>query len=171
MGWTLTILFGRMPIRFGCIKTGFGNTWATMKLFENPKRCSEPGDDALVDNRNPVAPGRWSGTLDIIARHGLTDDQFNKALEIFQEFGPRRRIPVHERWAEVFRTATVEDFQEWQSACRDIEAFALRVALQVRDNLLDKDSAIRQISEQFPRLSRDRVGHAYSQAIYFSLHE
>ena len=101
----------------------------------------------------------------------LTDDQFNKALEIFQEFGPNRRIPVQQRWAEVFRAATSEDFQEWQSAFRDIEAFALRVALQVRDNLLDEDSAIRQVSEQFPRLSRDRVGHTYSQAMYFSLRE
>jgi hypothetical protein len=101
----------------------------------------------------------------------ISDDQFNKALEIFQEFGPRRRIPVHRRWAEVFPTATDEDFQEWQSRCRDIEAFALRVALQVRDKHLDKDSAIRQISEQFPSLSRDRVGHTYSQAMYFSLNE
>jgi hypothetical protein len=101
----------------------------------------------------------------------LTDHQFNNALEIFQDFGPRRRIPVHERWAEVFRAATSEDFQAWQAACRDIEAFALRVALQVRDNLLDTDSAMRQISEQFPHLSRDRVGHTYSQAIYFSLNE
>jgi hypothetical protein len=46
---------------------------------------------------------------------GVTDDQFNKALGIFQEFGPRRRIPVHERLAEVFHTATVEDFQAWQA--------------------------------------------------------
>jgi len=101
----------------------------------------------------------------------LTDDQFNNALEIFQEFGPRRRIPVHERWSEVFRTATVEDFQEWESACREIEAFALGVALQVRDRVLEKDTAIRQLSERFPRLSRDRVGHTYSQAMYFSMHE
>src|SRR5450759_2049925 len=98
----------------------------------------------------------------------LTNDQLNKVLEVFQEFGPRRRIPVHKRWAEIFHTATDEDFQEWQSECRDIEAFALRVALQVRDNHLDKDTAIRQILERFPYLSSDRVGHTYSQALYFS---
>jgi hypothetical protein len=101
----------------------------------------------------------------------LTDDQFNKALEIFQEFGPRRRIPVQKRWAEVFSTATVEDFEEWQLVFRDIEAFALKAALQVRDRLLDGDSAIRQIAERFPRLSRDRVSHTYSQAVYFSMYE
>jgi ribosomal 50S subunit-associated protein YjgA (DUF615 family) len=101
----------------------------------------------------------------------LTDDQFNKALEIFQEFGPRRRIPVQKRWSEVFRTATIEDFEEWQLVFRDIEAFALKAALQVRDRLLDGDSAIRQISERFPRLSRDRVSHTYSQAVYFSMYE
>ena len=101
----------------------------------------------------------------------LNDDQFNNALEIFQEFGPRRRIPVQERWAEVFRDATIEDFQRWRSVCREIESFALGVAVQVRDSLLDKDTAIRQIGERFPRLSRDRVGHTYSQAMYFSMNE
>jgi len=101
----------------------------------------------------------------------LTNEQFNKVLEIFQEFGPRRRIPVHERWAESFRGASVEDFQAWESACRDIEVFALRVAVQVRDNLVDKDTAIRQISERFPRLSSSSIARTYSQAMYFSLNE
>jgi hypothetical protein len=101
----------------------------------------------------------------------ISDDQFNEALEIFQEFGPRRGIPILQRWSEIFPSATSEDFQEWQSRCREVEAFALRIALLVRDNRLDKDSAIRQISERFPSLSRDRVGHTYSQAMYFSLRE
>jgi hypothetical protein len=101
----------------------------------------------------------------------ISDDQFNKVLEIFQEFGPRRRIPIQQCWSEIFPSATVEDFQAWQARCREIEAFALRIALQVRGNRLDKDSAIRQIFEQFPGLSRDRIGHTYSQAMYFSLKE
>jgi hypothetical protein len=99
----------------------------------------------------------------------LTNEQFNKALEIFQESGPRRRTPVHERWAKVFRDATPDDFREWERACREIEDFAYGVAEQVRDHGLDKDKAIHQISERFPRLSRDRVGHTYSQAMYFSM--
>jgi len=119
---------------------------------------------------------RVSGGSAFFVRHRshamkLTDDQFNKALDIFQEFGPRWCIPVHERWAEIFRAATSEDFQTWPFARRDIEAFALSSALQVRYNLLDKDSAICQIAGQFPRLSRERVGHTYSRAMYFSLNE
>lgn len=99
----------------------------------------------------------------------LTDEQLNQALEIFQEFGPRRRLPVHERWAEIFRDAKAADFREWDAACREIEEFAYGVAEQVRDHRLDKDTAMQRISERFPRLSRDRVGHTYSQAMYFSL--
>jgi len=99
----------------------------------------------------------------------LTDKQFNAALEMFQEFGPRRRIPVQERWAEAFPDATAEDFGAWQVACREIEDYAYGVAEQVRDERLDEHTAVRQISERFPRLSRERVEHTFSQAMYFSI--
>jgi len=90
----------------------------------------------------------------------------------YQQPTPKMAARDRDGWKLNFGNSyTGEDFQEWESACREIEAFALRVAVQVRDSLLDKDSAIRQISERFPRLSRDRVGRTYSQAMYFSMHE
>jgi hypothetical protein len=99
----------------------------------------------------------------------LTNDEFNRVLEIFQEFGTRRRIPVHQRWAEAFPKATEADLREWETFCRQIEEFALGVAEQVRDGALVKDAAIQQISERFSRLNHDRLGHTYSQALYFSM--
>jgi hypothetical protein len=98
----------------------------------------------------------------------LTDAGLNRALEIFQEFGPRRAIPVEGRWAEAFPKSGAEDHKEWKRLFEEIESFAYDLAEQVRDHRLDRDEAKRQIAERFPRLSSDRVGHTYSQAMYFS---
>ena len=99
----------------------------------------------------------------------LSDAEFNKALEIFQEFGPRRCVPVRERWTEAFPNATREDFAEWEALCREIEHFAYGLAEQVLDSRLEQGCAIRQIGEKFPRSSRDRVAHTYSQPMYLAM--
>jgi len=99
----------------------------------------------------------------------LFDDRFNHALEIFQEFGPRRRIPVQERWREAFPEAAARDLVEWERAFREIEAFAYDLAVQIRDQGLSEDAAQRRIAEQFPRLSRERVVRTLSQAHYFAM--
>jgi len=99
----------------------------------------------------------------------LFDDRFNHALEIFQEFGPRRRIPVQERWREAFPEAAARDFVEWERAFREIEAFAYDLAVQVRDQGLGESAAVRRIAEQFPRMSRERVMKTFSQARYFAM--
>lgn len=99
----------------------------------------------------------------------LTDEQFNRALEIFQQFGPLRRISVQERWREAFPDAGPEDMREWETSFGEVESFAYGVAEQVRDHGLEEDLARRQIAEQFPRLSRDRVAHTYNQARYFAM--
>jgi hypothetical protein len=99
----------------------------------------------------------------------LNDEQFNKALEIFQEFGPRMRIPVHQRWQEAFPDVAPNDMPEWETIFGEIEEFAYGVAEQVRDNGLDEGIAVHRIAERFPRLSDDRVKHTYNQARYFAM--
>jgi hypothetical protein len=99
----------------------------------------------------------------------LTNEQFNRALEIYQEFGPRRRIPIHQRWQEAFPQAAPDEMKDWERAFRDIEKFAHSVAEQVRDHGLDERAAAEQISEQFPRLTPDRVATTYNQARYIAM--
>jgi hypothetical protein len=93
---------------------------------------------------------------------------YNKALEIFQQFGPRHLVPIHQRWLEEFPHAGRDDMHGWEKLFRGVEEFAYDVAEQVRDNPLDEHTAVSQISERFPRLSCDRAA-TYNQARYFSM--
>jgi hypothetical protein len=96
----------------------------------------------------------------------LFDDQFNRALEIYQESGPRRRIAVQTRWKQAFPDAQTTDLIEWERAFREIERFAYDLAVQVLNKELSEDSARRRIAEQFPQLSRARAMTAFGQASY-----
>ena len=99
----------------------------------------------------------------------LTDDEFNKALEIFQEFGPRMRIPIHQRWREVFPEVATDDMRQWEAAFRELEDFAYQVAVQVRDHGLDEGTAAQRIAERYPRLTPKRVATIYNQARYVAM--
>ena len=99
----------------------------------------------------------------------LTDRQANRMLAIFHEFGPRRRIPVRERWAQVFPDATPDDMQEWETHCEEIEHFAYGLAERVRDEGLDEDVARAQISERVPHLSHESVAETYNKARYYAV--
>jgi hypothetical protein len=99
----------------------------------------------------------------------LTHQQFNRVLEVFQEFGPRRRLTYAERWSEDFPAMTNDDARRWEELCREIEAFAYSIAERVRDGELDQKVASGMIAERYPHLNKDRVGHTFSQAMYFSM--
>jgi hypothetical protein len=99
----------------------------------------------------------------------LSDDQFNKAFEIFQEFGLRRRIPIYQRWQQAFPEAGLDDMCDWEKEFKDIEGFAYGTAEKVRDDGLDEPSAMHQIALRFPQLSADRVLTTYNQARYFAM--
>jgi hypothetical protein len=75
----------------------------------------------------------------------LSDDQFNKAFEIFQEFGLRRRLPIYQRWQEAFPEAGLDDMRDWEKEFKDIEGFAHETAEKVRDDGLDEPSAMHQV--------------------------
>lgn len=99
----------------------------------------------------------------------LNEQQLDQALEIFQDFGPRRAIPLHGRWAKVFPEATEADMKEWQVYCREIENFAFLLAEQVYDKRIDQSAVKVKVSERFPQLTPARVGQTVSQAMYFAM--
>jgi hypothetical protein len=99
----------------------------------------------------------------------ITNDQFDRAFAEFQEFGPRRRIRVEDRWGEVLFDVDWRDFPALRARCEEIESFALGLADQVRDEEMTDDAARQQLAETYPFLTRERLARTWSQAIYFSM--
>lgn len=96
-------------------------------------------------------------------------EDFDKAFAEFQIFGPRRRIPIQDRWREVLPNVDTAKFDALKAQCNEIEASALNLAEQVRDSQIPDTIAVRQIEKEYPFLTRERLGHTWSQALYFSL--
>jgi hypothetical protein len=98
----------------------------------------------------------------------VTPQQFEKAFAEFQAFGPRRRIPIEERWREILPEVESSEFSMLKIQCKEIEESALNLAERVRDKQMSDDVARKQLVERYPFLTRERVEHTWSQAMYFS---
>jgi hypothetical protein len=46
-----------------------------------------------------------------------TDEEFDRALAKFQEFGPARRIPVEQRWRDALRDVDPDEFTALRVRC------------------------------------------------------
>ncbi len=95
-------------------------------------------------------------------------EQLDKAFAEFQEFGPRRRIPIEERWREILPGAAPAKFSELKAKCEELEAFALSLAEQVRDKKMADAAAKEQLAHKYPVLNQARLDHTCSQAMYYS---
>ena len=94
--------------------------------------------------------------------------QFEKAFSEFQMFGPRRRIPIEQRWQEVLPEIDFSKFITLKEQCKEIEVFALSLAEQVRDKQIQDSNAQQQLAQKYPFLTKDRLDHTWNQAVYFS---
>jgi hypothetical protein len=99
----------------------------------------------------------------------ITKEQFDRAFTEFQLFGPRRRTPIEKRWRKILPDVDPAQFAEIKAQCKEIETFALSLAEQVRNKQISNEIALKQFAKQYPVLTGDRLGHTWSQAIYFSL--
>lgn len=98
----------------------------------------------------------------------ITPEQFDKAFAEFQQFGPRRRIPIEERWHEILPEVAPSEFAALKAECKEIEAFALSLAEQVRDKTMADAEAKKQLAQKYPSLKQGRLDHTWSQAMYYS---
>ena len=98
----------------------------------------------------------------------LTPEQFDKAFAEFQQFGPRRRVPIEERWREILPEVAPAEFEDLKAECKEIEAFAISLAEQVRDKKMADVVAKGQLAQKYPDLKQARLDHTWSQAMYFS---
>jgi len=98
----------------------------------------------------------------------IEPENFNKAFAEFQLFGPRRRVPIEQRWREILPSVDPLEFAALEAKCKEIEAFALGLAEQVRDKTMSDKAAQTQLAQQFPILNQERLDHTWSQAMYFS---
>ena len=99
----------------------------------------------------------------------FTKEQFEKAFAEFQAFGPRRRVPIEERWREVLPDIDPSEFASLQAQCQEIESYALGLAEQVREKQITSETGMQQLGQKHPFLTPERLGHTWSQAVYFSL--
>ena len=99
----------------------------------------------------------------------LTPEQFDSAFAEFQLFGPRRRIPIEERWREVLPEMAPSEFNALNTQCKEIEAYAVSLAEKVRDEAMSDEAARQQFARKYPFLTSVRLGHTWSQAMYFSM--
>ena len=93
---------------------------------------------------------------------------FSDVLGEFQEFGPRRSIPVDVRWRERFPGASAEELQAWATRCKLIEAAAWDLAEGVIAGRLRENAAKAELGHKFPELDPDRIGKTIAQALYFA---
>ncbi len=102
----------------------------------------------------------------------FSDPQFDQAFAEWQEFGPRRAIPVEQRWAAMFPAATASDFAEACRRCEKIEAFAYEIVQTTHRDVPspDQSRAIELLLSRYPYLTSERVSRTLSQAVYFSIH-
>jgi hypothetical protein len=92
----------------------------------------------------------------------------DRALQIFQEFGPNRLIPVQTRWRDAFPGATTEQFAEWEIVFGELEHFAYELGARVLNGDIASKTAAASIAQRFPQLSQESVDHTLSQAMYFA---
>ena len=99
---------------------------------------------------------------------GLSNDEFEKAFSEFQQFGPRRRLPIEQRWQEILPDVPPASIPKLLAHCKEIEAFATGVAGQVVCGGIAEDAASKQISDRFPFLTATQLRRTLSQALYFA---
>jgi hypothetical protein len=92
----------------------------------------------------------------------------DRALQIFQEFGPDRAIPVQTRWRVAFPDVATEQLLEWEFLFRELEQFAYGLGEQVLNGDIGSREAAAMISKRYPQLSWQHVNHTLSQAVYFA---
>lgn len=98
----------------------------------------------------------------------LSDDLFNRALAVFQAFGPDRAVPVEERWTRELPSISPSQHAGLRARCEEIEAVAAELAGRVLDGDLGQDSGRDELARRFPVLNPDRLSHTWSQALYFA---
>lgn len=96
------------------------------------------------------------------------ENDIDRALQIFQQFGPDRAIPIQKRWRDAFPNVPTEQLLEWETIFRELEHFAYGLGEQVLNGDIGSREASAMISKRFPQLSWEHVDHTLSQAVYYA---
>jgi len=100
-----------------------------------------------------------------------TNAQLNRALAVFQQFGPERATPVEERWSRELPELPLAEHPALLARCEEIEAAAATLAGQVREGTLGQDAGKAELGRQFPFLDPERLAQTWSQALYYAARE
>ncbi len=93
---------------------------------------------------------------------------YDRAFEIYQEFGPERGTPVEERWHKRFPSLSESFYGVVKAQCRKIEEVAFTLGNKVFDKLLTYDQAKEELARTYPELTSERVDRTMNQGMYFA---
>ncbi len=93
---------------------------------------------------------------------------FDRALEVWQAFGPERGRPVKQRWAESVPDLAPADYEQMAARCTAAQSAADDLANDVRGEKLSFESACTRLGSRFPDLSAERCSRTLNQAMYFT---
>lgn len=96
-------------------------------------------------------------------------EKYERALTEFIQFGPRRGLPVEDRWREVLPEVAPSEFPALKAWCGGVEAVALDLAGEARRERISGEGAVDALARRYPTLSRSLLGRVWNQAMYFSM--
>ena len=95
------------------------------------------------------------------------DDTFNKALRVFQEFGPLRRLPRAQRLSEEFPSLSGREICDLIERFKKIEEAVYAFAEEARDGQISDAAGKAKLKAECPMLSDELVSTTFGQAMYF----
>ncbi|MBN9503196.1 hypothetical protein ABT09_03755 [bacterium SCN 57-13] len=86
-------------------------------------------------------------------------------MEVVLEWGAQALAPVHERLAHRLPEMTAQEREALVSQCRMVTERAYDYAGKIKAGLMN--NAIDALREEWPMLSQENAGHAFTQAMYY----
>ena len=99
----------------------------------------------------------------------LPANELQIALHEYQEWGEKLRIPRDVRIGKLLSHRSEEVISEIMTICKEVEDLSWKIASEVRDEGLTKESAIKKFQSTFPFMSTENISRTYSQAMYYTL--
>ena len=94
---------------------------------------------------------------------------FDRAFEVWQEFGLERGRPVEQRWAERVPKLAPAQYRAVSERCQAVERRALELAERYLAGEIAQAEAVDCLALDFPELTEKRVSRAGSQGFYFAM--
>ena len=102
------------------------------------------------------------------AKQPTDDDNFNRGLSVFIQWGPERARPIEQRLAEALPSHSAAQIAQLIKDYGRIESTANQIVTAMVEARQPEAEARRRVAEIDPRLSADNAAHLFTQARYWA---